>query len=68
MLFRLCLKEIYAGFAQGHRDLDVIFLKDEFLGCGKKVSHYSQFSHRFICEFNFALHKSSCLCASIRRQ
>ena len=68
MLFRLGLEEIYAGFAQGHCDLDVVFLEYEFLGRRKKVIYHSQFSHRFICVFNFALHKSSYLYASIRRQ
>ena len=59
MLFRLGLEEFHAGFAQSHGDLDVVFLENEFLGRGEKVIHHAQFSHRFICVFNLALHKSS---------
>jgi hypothetical protein len=36
---RLCLEEIYAGFAQGHCDLDVVFLEyTSSSGAGRKSS------------------------------
>ena len=67
-LVGLTLEEVHARAAERNGHLHCFFPERQFVGGRKKVSHNSDFAHRFVSVFHFVLHKVACLSANTQHR